>query len=387
MDGLTQGLIWLASLWPYMLLGVLLLVGLVLLLRAARQETPAPQTASPAAAAVPQAAGRDTASLCSVDAPQFSPGAAPPEAHVAGRARRYRMPWFLLLGEAGAGKTTLLAHTDLDRLLSTPAGNRVDRSRAFTWWFFARGIVLDIAGEYVLHADGTGADATGWQHLLRLLQRYRPRRPIDGIILAIPCPDLFGPAQSSQARVRQAARKGALLAEKLWHAQRLLGMRVPVYVLVTKCDAMPGFQSFCQALPTRPAREMFGWSTPYGLETAYTTTWVDEALQSISQAMSTTYLEMLAAGEEGYDRDGLFAFVTAFQALTEPLRGYLDHLFRPSAYHEAFFFRGLYFCGTSGAEGPTSVVPPDGLLASPETPAAARQWRGPHGPPRHSQSS
>jgi type VI secretion system protein ImpL len=86
--------------------------------------------------------------------------------------------------------------------------------------------------------------------------------------------------------------------------------------------------------------------------------------------MSTTYLEILAAGEKGYDRDSLFAFVTAFQALTEPLRGYLDHLFRPSAYHEAFFFRGVYFCGASGAEGPTSVVPPDGLPASPETPAA-----------------
>ena len=103
--------------------------------------------------------------------------------------------------------------------------------------------------------------------------------------------------------------------------------------------------------------------------------------------MSTTHLEMLAAGDEGYDRDGLFVFVTAFQELTEPLRGYLDHLFRPSAYHEAFFFRGLYFCGASGAEGRTSVVPPDSLPARPETPAATTTVAWPHGPPRHSQSS
>jgi type VI secretion system protein ImpL len=204
-----------------------------------------------------------------------------------------------------------------------------------------------------------------------LLQRYRPRRPIDGIILAIPCTDLFGSAQSAQARARQAARKGALLYEKLWHAQRFLGMRVPIYVLITKCDAIPGFQSFCQALPPALHEEMFGWSTPYGLETAYTTSWVDEAWQSLAQAMSAAQLEIHAASNNGYDSDGLFLFGTAFHELREPLRGYLNHLFSPSAYHEAFFFRGLYFCGARGAAGTRHVAFPDSLPARLDSPAGA----------------
>ena len=305
--------------------------------------------------------------------------------HVAGRARRYRMPWFLLLGEAAAGKTTLLAHTDLDRLLSTPARNRVDRSRAFTWWFFARGIVLDIAGEYVLHADGTGADATGWQHLLRLLQRYRPRRPIDGIILAIPCPDLFGQTQSSQARARQAARKGAVLAEKLWQAQRLLGMRVPVYVLVTKCDAMPSFPEFLSGPPSRPTRGDVGWSAPMAWRRP-TPPPGSTRRCSRSPRPCPPPIWRCWRRVKGYDRDGLFAFVTAFQDLIEPLREYLDHLFRPSAYHEAFL-PGALLLRHSGAEGRTSVVPPDLLLACPETPTATTAVAWATRPPRHSQSS
>ena len=104
MNGLTQGLIGLAPLWPYVLLGVLLLlvlllVGLVLFIRAARQGTPAPQTAPGAAAAVSQATDCDPAHPAAMSMRRsFLQGLRLLEAHVAGRARRYRMPWFLLLG-------------------------------------------------------------------------------------------------------------------------------------------------------------------------------------------------------------------------------------------------------------------------------------------------
>jgi len=110
MDGLAQGLIGLAPIWPYVLLGVLLLlVGLALLIRATRQGT-----------RTPQATGDETIRPSALSMRRsFVQGLRLLEANITGRARRYRMPWFLLLGEEEAGKTTLLAHTGLDRLLRT----------------------------------------------------------------------------------------------------------------------------------------------------------------------------------------------------------------------------------------------------------------------------
>ena len=68
-----------------------------------------------------------------------------------------------------------------------------------------------------------------------LAGRARPRRPINGVLLTVSVQDLL--ALPPDQRKEQAAR----LRGRMQELQQRLGVKVPVYVLVTKCDLLAGF--------------------------------------------------------------------------------------------------------------------------------------------------
>lgn len=288
--------------------------------------------------------------------------------HVAGRSYRYGVPWLLLMGEEGSGKTTLLDNTGMTRswYASDP---RIEGHGELGWGFFDRGIVLDVPGAFVLRKDGISSDEHGWNGLLKLLQRHRARRPLDGIVLTLPCRDLLDDSLSASASIHH---KATILFEKLWDAERVLGMRLPVYVLVTQCDLIPGFQSFAQSLPEAWQEGAFGWSNPYHLETAFSTAWIDEAFITMQEELQRVQSEIFVAPKQIADPDQLFLFPGAFWRLREPLRIYLSRIFKETGYRESFYFRGVYFCGdlagatAAGQDGALALWPPNPVPVSPE---------------------
>lgn len=370
--------------WPYILLAIILLVlgiavVLYLVLRGARRRAAAPLPA--AAPGQPAVGFMEPAATSSVGLrASFSRSLRALRRHVTGRDFRYRLPWFLLVGEAQSGKTTLLAEGGMNLPLGSPGDEVHGVKQGVNWFFFDRGVVLDVAGEMVLRADGEATQGRRWAAVARLLQRHRPERPVDGVVLTIPCTDLLsarGLAPDRRARIEQ---KAVSLYRKLWEAQKHLGMSFPVYVVVTKCDQVPGFQSLCRALPARLRDEMFGWSSPYTLETAYRPEWVGEAFQNVYRHLFQTQVEIVAERAEVEDRDGLFLLPSEMQQLRAPLQLYLDQIFKESSFHESFFFRGLYFCGDAGEPAPADALlpaadgdgPPHELLEA---------WPDPFAPP------
>jgi len=268
--------------------------------------------------------------------------------NVPGRNYQYKIPWLLMVGEDGSGKTTALQNSGLNLSLGDPVGEGPEVKEACNWWFFERGIVLDIAGDLVLREDGKTADDRLWRLLLRLLQKHRLERPIDGLVLAVPVTDLIYTAGRGEPDLNRVAEKAEYLYKKIWNAQKALGMTFPVYVLITKCDQIEGFPSLCQELPDWFKENIFGWSNPYSIDTAYATDWVDEGFQGIEHDLSQLQYELFTEGTDLRESDGLLLFSENVQSLLEPLRLFMDRLFKQSVYHESFIFRGFYFCGDSG---------------------------------------
>ena len=266
--------------------------------------------------------------------------------NVAGRDYLYQIPWFMVVGESCAGKTTLLDSAGIrTSLVEEPEDFGIHQ--AIQWRFFNQGILLDIYGEYLLRPDDLTSDDTGWETLLKQLQSQRARRPIDGIVIALPCTDFLAPhAQDIQALEMKAAR----LCDKLWRTQKILGLSFPVYVVVTKCDAIRGFRGFCQELPAQNRQDIFGWSSPYGLATSFIPAWVDEAFDSLSLDLNRLQGEIFALRRESPKADEVFMFPGEFELMRDPLRIFLARMFKETAYRESFYFRGLYFCGDPQAE-------------------------------------
>ncbi|HIE02381.1 MAG TPA: hypothetical protein EYP59_19205 [Thiotrichaceae bacterium] len=277
--------------------------------------------------------------------------------HVSGRDYLYQIPWVMIMGETGTGKTTLLAHTQLNLPLGAPTPSK----HGCEAWLFDKGIVFDVSSKYVLHTDDLGtadndtvifrdqpkplSDEMGWRTLLRLCRHYRPRRPLDGIILTIPCQDLL----DSQKNPDTLIKKADYLYHKLWQAQKELGVRLPIYILITQSDKLTGFTRFCTALPEQLRHNILGWSNPYTLETVYKPTLLDEAFQKIYRDINDIQIELVTAVSEIYDNDAFLLFPHQFRSVFKNLKFYLDRLFQPSVYHETFFLRGIYFCGDAKA--------------------------------------
>lgn len=264
---------------------------------------------------------------------------------------RLSMPWFLLIGAGGSGKTTMLANTGLP-LPYGPAFEVDSRKRdAGRWWLFEDSVVLEAppasaaagVSDSTLPPGQTIASDTseGWNTLLHMLRRERPDAPLNGIIVTVSCADLVAGGRDSEKLAETGDRIRAFLEK----TRNVLEVRLPLHVLVTKCDVLPGFRSFADNLPDSRRHDIFGWANPNKLEAPFNPSWVDVGCDALKKELEDLRDEVLAAPDEIKDADGLFVFVNEFSNLQEPLRDFVSRLYHEDEKRPSLFFRGMYFCG------------------------------------------
>ncbi|PIE02085.1 MAG: hypothetical protein CSA81_08875 [Acidobacteria bacterium] len=258
----------------------------------------------------------------------------------------YELPWFMLVGEPQSGKSTTLKFSGLKFPIGIESISGGGGTRNCDWWFTEEGIILDTAGRFTFQ-ETTATDAAEWNHFLQLLAKYRPYCPINGIILVIPATSLLG---DDQATREQKARN---ISDKLHHIQRVLAIQFPVFVLITKSDAIYGFTEFFNKLSPDQQREMLGWSNPV-LGSGFELDTFDSSFGSINKRIQQIRLRNLSRPQYSYDSNKTFIFPEEFETIFEPLRHYLSVIFEVSVYKTNLFFRGYYF--TSGMQEGQPII-------------------------------
>lgn len=150
----------------------------------------------------------------------------------------YRKAWYLVIGEAGAGKTQWLTSAGATAFALPGA-------KAINWYETPEGMFLE-AADLPLTTATTPAqtpDSMLPSLLGRLLKKYRPRQPINGCLLTISMPSLL--SQTPQ-KIAQQAKELHRFMEILQHTT---GMTIPLRLILTHCDALPGFDAYGAALP------------------------------------------------------------------------------------------------------------------------------------------
>ena len=265
-----------------------------------------------------------------------------------GAVSLYDLPWYVIIGPPGAGKTTVLSNSGLRFPLATKFGNKALRgiggTRNCDWWFTDEAIFLDTAGRYTTQDSQESVDREGWRSFLELLKRYRRRRPINGVIIAISLQDVLtlDPTQRQQ-HVMAIRRRVAEL-------ERFFGIRFPVYALLTKCDLVPGFTEYFDDLGAVERAQVWGFTL--GVEDSRSLANLESHLENEFGALiSRLQGRLLRRIHEERDltrRGALFSFPDQIAAVLEIVRGFLFDAFAPSAYEEATFLRGVYL--TSGTQ-------------------------------------
>ena len=263
------------------------------------------------------------------------------EANLAERAERYNLSWTLLLNESG-NRAVSLAQSGLPSALSTDS-SLTAAAQGITWNFFDKGVVVQLQSEYLGSPDPDSAASSGiWDDFLGLCRAYRPLRPFDGIVLAIPCTALL--ASDPQGQLELVARAKAI-HRRLWLAQNRLALRFPIHLVVTECEVLPGFSTFGTALPEPMRRSILGWASPYELVAPFRLQWVDAAMDQIVGAVADSCAELCALEQADADSRAYFLLPSEVERLRAGLKVFCEELMRPSAYHEPFLLRGIYLTG------------------------------------------
>lgn len=261
----------------------------------------------------------------------------------------YQLPWYLIVGAPGAGKTTALLNSGLPFALPEPyskgALRGIGGTRHCDWWFTQQAVLLDTAGRYTLQESQRARDASEWQTFIALLKRYRPRQPINGVIITLSVADLL----SDPADVRSAQAQA--LRSRMAELHQQTGIHFPVYVMVTKSDLLKGFMNYFACCDKSQRDQVFGFTFP--LVTTFDTeqplsAQFEHQFNQLCNQLTADLAGNMAKLNELQQRADCFLFPQEFASLRTLLAEYLSIIFAESQETSPWRIRGLYF--TSGTQ-------------------------------------
>lgn len=283
-------------------------------------------------------------------------GAGPrgPAKWLGGGSFLYELPWYMFIGAPGSGKTTALANADLQFLLgdagrSPLAG--VGGTRNCEWWFTQDAVLIDTAGRYATQDSDRDVDGSAWDAFLTLLKKTRPRQPINGVLLTVSVQDLL------QQGSRERAEHAGALRQRLAELQAKLGVRVPVYVLITKADLIGGFAETFESMGAEERAQVWGCTFPVELPAQAPLQGLDERLSALRQRLVEQMPTRLNAERDAVRRTAIFAFAQEFAALCAALNPFLRAVFEGGgALEQAPWVRGVYFASGTQEGSPIDRV-------------------------------
>jgi len=270
------------------------------------------------------------------------------------------LPWYMFIGAPGSGKTTALLNAGLRFPLGDPrAGEQalqgVGGTRNCDWWFTEQAVLLDTAGRYTTHESDKQADAAAWLGFLDLLKRHRARQPLNGVIVTLSIADLVH--WDDEERGRYARH----VSERLSELHARLGIRLPVYLMLTKADLLAGFNEFFADFDARARAQVWGMTFEAGEQARGAAERFMEEFARLERRLYALLPARLQDTRDLQRRAAIYRFPQQFRVSGPLVARFLDAAFGALAPDEAPMLRGIYF--TSGTQDGSPIDRVLGTLA------------------------
>jgi type VI secretion system protein ImpL len=270
------------------------------------------------------------------------------------------LPWYMFIGAPGSGKTTALLNAGLRFPLGDPrTGERalqgVGGTRNCDWWFTEQAVLLDTAGRYTTQESDREADAAAWLGFLELLKRHRARQPLNGVIVTLSIADLVH--WNDDELERYARHVGERVSEL--HAR--LGIRLPLYVMVTKTDLLAGFNEFFSDFDAAARAQVWGTTFDANEQASDAAARFREEFAQLERRLYASLAARLQDARDLQRRAAIYRFPQQFRLSGPLIARFLEAAFSGPAAAAAPMLRGVYF--TSGTQEGSPIDRVLGTLA------------------------
>lgn len=268
----------------------------------------------------------------------------------------YQLPWYLIIGPPGCGKTTALVNSGLHFPLAERFGQDpirgVGGTRDCDWWFTDEAVLLDTAGRYTTQDSYEAVDSAAWQGFLGLLKKHRPRRPVNGVLVAVSLADLMEATETERAIHARAIK------QRIQELHQHLGIRFPIYLLFMKADLIAGFMEFFGDLGKEDRAQVWGVTFPMDQEggAGAQIEAFSRELELLEERINERMLERLQQERDPQKRALMFAFPQQLGLLKETAQHFLRDLFAPTRYEQHPLVRGVYLTSGTQAGAPIDRV-------------------------------
>jgi type VI secretion system protein ImpL len=268
-----------------------------------------------------------------------------------GKRYLYELPWYVIIGAPGSGKTTALLNSGLQFPLSATTGEHAVRgvggTRNCDWWFTDEAVLIDTAGRYTTQTSDADTDAKAWQGFLGLLKRSRPRQPVSGVLVTVSVPDLLMQSASDRAAHAQAVRR------RVQELHEHLGIRFPIYLLVTKADLLAGFTDYLGDIDKDARATPWGFTFKLDGDLRSDMSVFTTEMQALEQRLNDGLVDRLQPERDAQRRARIYAFPQQFAGLRDVLHEFVQKVFSPSQFEQHPLLRGVYF--VSGTQEGTPI--------------------------------
>lgn len=251
----------------------------------------------------------------------------------------YALPWYVVIGQPAVGKSTMVYHSGLDFPFADREQARVaglGGTRHCDWFFSNDAILIDTAGRYTSDQQEAGK----WRAFLSLLKAHRPARPLNGLIVAVSIDDLISAGDFDRRRLAERLR------ERIQETSEQFDARLPIYLVFTKSDLIPGFVDFQQHMSRVTGEGLVGETFPHqGFEQ---NSWGDSFRASFERLCR--YWEhqgetrLLDTDMQMLQQDAsLVTFPEELHALRGRLTDFVSQLMTPTVDQRVQLLRGYYF--------------------------------------------
>lgn len=257
----------------------------------------------------------------------------------------------LVVGPEGSTKTTLVARSggDPELLGGDPPAKGNDApvpTKTANVWAMQQAVVVELTGKLL-------TDSARWTKVVRALRAPRVAAAVGkgepdtrAAVVCVPC-DLFYSGNNGQ----QLATLGVSLRQRLAEAARELGLAMPVYVVFTKADRIPHFESWISPFTKDELRAPLGATLPFDAASTTAnyaerlTPRIDAAFREIVDSLSARRVDLLGRDTVIERRYAAYELPRELRKLAPAVSAFLLELCRPTQLGTSPLLRGFYFVG------------------------------------------